>query len=56
MEVAADFPRVAVLERLRWGPLESVIVDEYPKFQSVGFGEGKERKNLGVEWKSLVEK
>ena len=47
---------MAVLESLRWGPLESAIVDEYPKFQSVGFGEGKEGKNLGVEWRSLVEK
>ena len=54
--MAADFPLVVVLERLHWGPLESAIVDEYWKFQSVDFGEEKERKNLGVEWRSLVEK
>ena len=55
MEVAADFPLVAILEHLHWGPLESAIVDECWKFQSVGFGE-KERKNLGVEWRILVER
>ena len=54
--MAADFPLVAVLERLHWGPLESAIVDECWKFQLVGFGEEKERKNLGVEWRILVER
>ena len=54
--MAADFPLTAVLERLCWGPLEYAIVDECWKFQSVGFGEERERKNLGVEWMNLVEK
>ena len=35
---------------------DSAILDDYRKFESVGFVEEKERKNLGVEWRSLVEK
>ena len=54
--VAKGCPSVAVLERLRWGRLDSAILDDYRKFESVGFVEEKERKNLGVEWRSLVDK